>query len=186
MTRSPASLPLARLAGEGICSWGDHIIQLTWKEHFGFVIDGDTMERKEAFPFQTHTGEGWGITSDDKHLIVSDGSPYLHFWDPVTKHEVRRVEVKDPQGHPLHRLNELEYHAGSVFANIWYDDRIAQIDAQTGQVLRFLDFSTLYPKHQRPHGSDCFNGIARDPASGLWYLTGKLWDKMYVVDISGL
>ncbi len=47
---------------------------------------------------RTKTGQGWGITSDGSSLIVSDGSEYLFFWDPVTMKETRRIEVRCIEG----------------------------------------------------------------------------------------
>lgn len=161
--------------------WGDSIIQLTWRERAGFVYDLETFALRRTFPYKTFTGEGWGITHDGRHLIVSDGSPLLFFWDPETLEEVRRVTVHDAGGAAVPRVNELEYVDGVVLANLWYDDRIIRVDPATGEVLEWIDFSSLYPKAQRDRIADCFNGIAFRPDTGTYFVTGKKWPLVYEV-----
>ena len=154
----------AKFFGEGITLWRDSVLQLTWKAKTGFVYDRETLKETGRFRYDTHTGEGWGLTHDGERLIVSDGSHILHFWDPERPgHEVReRLVVTDPHdkiGLPSHRgrgpklkkgpngevglLNELEWFRGTVLANIWYSDHIVQIDPDTGVVLAAWDFSDL-------------------------------------------
>ena len=131
--------------------------------------------------YSTKTNQGWGIDHDEanKRLIVSDGSSWLFFWDPETFAETGRVEVTD-RGKPVTRLNELEMVGGELLANIWYSDAIARIDLETGNVIGWIDFATLRPKSTRGR-EDVFNGIAHDPSTGLTYVTGKLWPKLYKV-----
>ena len=202
--------------GEGIALWRDSVLQLTWKRKTGFVYDRETLEETSRFAYDTHTGQGWGLTHDGARLIVSDGSHFLHFWDPERPgHEVRdRLAVTDPDnrigaasagsekrraaGHTpqfkrgpngeVGLLNELEWFRGTVLANIWYDDRIVQIDPDTGVVLAAWDFSDLQLKSREWHkGQDCLNGIAvLDEDSGELLLTGKLWRRAYRVKVDAL
>ena len=111
------------LFGEGITPWGNHIIQLTWKEHVALVYDRQTLQQTGRFEYE---GEGWGLTQDGRHLIMSDGSPVLKFLDPETFQVVRRLTVRS-NGQRVRRLNELEYIQGSIFANVWQRDYIARI-----------------------------------------------------------
>eukprot|EP00041_Stephanoeca_diplocostata_P008862 m.132866 g.132866 ORF g.132866 m.132866 type:complete len:194 (-) comp17511_c0_seq12:368-949(-) len=161
----------------------DTIIMLTWREHKVLLFDADTLSIKETKEFDTFTGEGWGITHDGTQLIISDGSHWLHFWDPVTLEETRRIEVYHPvDGRHETRLNELEYIPGAnvVLANVWYKDYIVAINPATGEVVRTLDFTKLLKSSQRHGGEDCFNGIAFNATAGdELYLTGKWWGHVF-------
>jgi glutaminyl-peptide cyclotransferase len=171
--------------GEGIAvvpdpnnRWGgDRIVQLTWRNKKGFVYKKDTFTLLEEFTYPT---EGWGITYDGTRLIYSDGTATLRFLDPNTLAMTGRIEVRD-QGRPVRDLNELEYIEGSVFANVWLTDEIVVLDPKTGQVTGRLDLSTLYP---RPENSeDVLNGIAWIPESKHLLVTGKLWPKIYEIEL---
>jgi glutaminyl-peptide cyclotransferase len=113
---------------------------------------------------------------------MSDGSATIRFRDPQTFGVTREIEVKD-NGMPLAMLNELEYIDGEIWANIWYDDRIARISPADGKVLGFIDLSTLYPKSAR--GSEAvLNGIAYDAAAKRLFVTGKNWPQLYEIEVS--
>lgn len=197
------TLKVTRLAkrhfGEGITLFKDKIIQLTWRENTGFVYKKDTFTLLQEFTYPT---EGWGITHDGKRLIYSDGTTTLRFLDPNTFTETRRIEVRD-QGRPVQSLNELEYvapppsgvidsqpgaagpqgfEAGpQIFANVWPTDQIVVIDPKTGQVTGRLDLSKLYP---RPEDSEAvLNGIAWIPETNHLLVTGKLWPKVYEIEL---
>ncbi|GAB9471397.1 Wd40/yvtn repeat-like-containing domain [Globisporangium polare] len=179
----------SELFGEGVTLTKDsgELVMLTWKSRKGFVFqagggneaNGFTLERE--FEFSTVTGEGWGIDSDGTHLIVSDGSANLLFWDPNTMTEVRRVEVTF-QGHPIARLNELEVAKGFLYANIWYEKLIAKIDLASGDIVAVFDCNAL--ADALTTGDDqgaVLNGIAYDGDEDVFYLTGKLWNAVYKV-----
>lgn len=158
---------------EGCTVWKDQIIQLTWKAGKGFVYDKDTFDIQSEFDYH---GEGWGLTHDGQRLIMSDGTSYLRFLDPQTLEETERIQVID-RGEPVTRLNELEWIRDQVWANVWQTPRVARIDAETGEVLGWVDFSGL--TQQQPRG--VLNGIAvRDQRV---FVTGKRWDAMYEVEI---
>jgi glutamine cyclotransferase len=163
--------------GEGIALHGDRIYQLTWKERLGIVYDRQTMAPVSSFRY---TGEGWGLTTDGTHLILSDGSANLRFLSLETFEVVRRVSVHAGQ-RPVDKLNELEYVEGEIYANIWYSDRIARISPKTGEVLGWLDLSSLYPANRRPK-EHVLNGIAYDAAAKKLYVTGKNWPRLYEIE----
>jgi glutamine cyclotransferase len=167
--------------GEGITVWGDRLFQLTWKNQVGYIYHKDTFERLGTFTYPT---EGWGITHDGEKLIMSDGSDTLYFWNPDTLAEVGRVRVYDANG-PVARLNELEYIDGEVWANIWQTDRIARIDPATGQVRGWVDLSNLLPPEDRRGDKpvDVLNGIAYDAKTGRLFVTGKLWPKVFEIEV---
>jgi glutamine cyclotransferase len=167
-----------RYFGEGIAVFGDRVIQLTWKSQTGFVYDKTTFHLLREFKYE---GEGWGLTQDGKQLIMSDGTAALRFLDPNTFAETRRITVRDEEG-PVDQLNELEFIDGRIFANIWTSDSIAIIAPDTGRVAAWLDLSALYP---RPAGSEAvLNGIAYLPQSHHLLITGKLWPKLYEIELS--
>ena len=166
--------------GEGIAIFGDKLYQLTWQENTGYIYDKDSFELLDTW---TYPGEGWGLTTDGQQLIMSDGTNVLRFLDPSTLAETRRVEVLDPQGRALTNLNELEYVNGEVYANIWQTDWIARIDPATGQIRGLIDLRGLLPAEDRTQPVDVLNGIAYDPASDHLFVTGKLWPKLFEIDL---
>lgn len=159
---------------EGLTLWRDRLIQLTWTSGMAFVYDLKTFERVGSFPY---AGEGWGLTHDAEHLIMSDGSNTLQRLDPETYQVIERLDVFDQRA-PAPLLNELEYVDGQLWANIFGQDRIARIDPLSGDVLSWLDFAGI-PPHRKVSPSAVMNGIAFDADSGRIFVTGKLWPKMY-------
>ena len=144
---------------EGMTIFGDRIYQLTYKSGRGFVYDLRTLAPVDSF---SYTGEGWGLTHDAHHLIMSDGSATLRFLDPATYQVVRRVEVKEGNA-PLYSLNELEYVNGELLANIWQTDWIARIDPETGQLKGWIDLRGLLPATLRTAARTCSTGSPTIP-----------------------
>ncbi len=165
--------------GEGLAIVGDRIIQLTWRSQVGFVYDKATFEQIDQFTYPT---EGWGLTYDGNHLIMSDGSSFLYFLDPDTFQRTHQVQVIGPGG-PIRRLNELEYINGEVFANVWKTDRIARIEPETGHLLAWIDLEGLLAPEDRTGSEDVLNGIAYDPGEQRLFVTGKLWPKVFEIEL---
>lgn len=168
-----------RLFGEGLTIRGDRAYQLTWQSGLGIVYDVATFEILETFRYD---GEGWGLTHDGTHLILSDGTAVLRFFDPENYEQVRRLAVRDGDVE-LARLNELEYVRGEVWANVWYEDRIARISPTDGSVLGWIDLTDLYPSWQRASRDEVLNGIAFDAETQRLFVTGKNWPKLYEIRI---
>lgn len=172
---------LARdLFGEGITRWQDQLLQLTWKNRQAIVYDLNTFKEIQRF---TYEGEGWGLTNDGESLIMSDGTDTLRFIHPTTFAVKRRLLVRDGTRR-ISKLNELEFVDGEIFANIWYEDRIARISPSTGQVLAWIDLSSLYPLAQRPHRDAVLNGIAYDAKEKRLFVTGKDWPKLFEIQVT--
>jgi glutamine cyclotransferase len=164
--------------GEGITVYGDEIVQLTWKSRVGFVYDKESFEKLSEFNYNS---QGWGITHDGESLIMSDGTATLHFLDPETFEEISTVAVHDDDG-PVTQLNELEYIQGNVYANVWYTDLIAIIDPQSGQVIGWIDLTGLL-KPEDSAGANVLNGIAYDVENDRLFVTGKLWPKLFEIEL---
>ena len=171
-----------RYFGEGITWWKNRIIQLTWTSGTGFIYHPETFEKLEEFTYST---QGWGLTHDNKRLIMSDGTDTLYFLDPDTFQEIGRIQVKY-QDKPVTNLNELEYINGEIFANVWQADLIARISPQTGRVLSWIDLTGLLETQSRSpsYGSeDVLNGIAYDELEDRLFVTGKLWPKLFEIEL---
>ena len=161
--------------GEGVTLWGDKLIQLTWRSKVGFVYDKDNLSLLTEFAYPT---EGWGLTHDGTHLIMSDGTQTLYFLEPDTFKELGRLEVHDKDV-PITNLNELEYIQGEIYANVWPTNRIARISPETGQVLGWLDLKGLLREEERSPRCGVLNGIAYDVKHDRLFITGKNWPKLF-------
>ncbi len=162
--------------GEGLAQVGDELLMLTWQAERGLVFDIDTFEQTRAFRYR---GQGWGLCHDDERLIMSNGSETLTFRDPATFEEIGAVRVT-LRGHPLDQLNELECVGALVYANVYQDDYLVIIDPSTGRVTHQIDAADLLTP-QESRSVDVLNGVAYDPDGDTFYITGKLWPKMFEV-----
>lgn len=166
---------------EGSCVLDGILYILTWNEETCFVYDLATMTPLANIRY---SGEGWGITTDGRNLIMSDGSSRISFRDPSTFEVLRTVDVM-LDGKKLNFINELEYIDGMIWANVYLTDRIAIIDPSDGKVVSLLDLADLYPVRERIPGADVLNGIAYDKSTGKIYVTGKLWPKLFEISVFG-
>ena len=162
--------------GEGLTIFQDKIYQLTWLSGVGFVYDLDGLDRVSEFHYN---GEGWGLTHDQRSLIMSDGSNRLRFLDPKGFKVERSIEVFY-QGQALTNLNELEYINGEIFSNVWHKDLIARIDPATGRLLGIIDLTGL-GAGLGLGPEDVLNGIAYLPGSDCLLVTGKRWPLIFKI-----
>jgi glutamine cyclotransferase len=162
---------------EGLAVMGSQAFQLTWQNHKAFVYDADTFQLKKEF---TYEGEGWGLTSDGKSLVMSDGTSRIRFLDPATFAVTRVIEVTR-EGKPVDRLNELEFIQGEIFANVWQTDDVVRIDPATGHVRGVIDFAGLLAPQDRRPDTDVLNGIAYDADGDRLFVTGKRWPRIFEV-----
>jgi glutaminyl-peptide cyclotransferase len=169
----------AKYFGEGLTDWQSQLIQLTWQSHLGFVYDRFSFRTLRTF---TSPWEGWGLTHDSRHLILSDGTSVLHLLDPSTFKAVGKIQVT-ADGQPVLNLNELEYIRGEIYANIWETNRIARISPSTGKVIGWIDLSGLRPPSVEQNGNAVLNGIAYDSEHDRLFVTGKLWPNLYEIKL---
>jgi glutamine cyclotransferase len=176
------NLPLSMLYfGEGITFFGNRLFQLTYHNGVAFVYDPVTLQQKpETFHYN---GEGWALTHDSKHVIMSDGTAALRFLDPVTFSEQSRLVVREG-GRPLANVNELEYIDGEIWANVWMTERIARIDPRSGQVNSWVDLTGLRQRAGCTEDCDVLNGIAYDAARKRIFVTGKRFPKLFQIAVS--
>jgi glutamine cyclotransferase len=166
--------------GEGLTIFRGKIYQLTWLSKKGFVYNLRSFRQIGEFPYDT---EGWGLTHDDTSLIMSDGTNKIRYIDPVSFGVTRTIEVY-AGGEGVVNLNELEYVKGDIFVNIWHSPRIARVDARSGQVLAWIDLTSIVSKEQ--HGEEAvLNGIAYDKAGDRLFVTGKNWSKLFEIKVEG-
>lgn len=165
---------------EGITVFRNELWVLTWQENTVYVIEPDTFKYLRQYRYE---GEGWGLTHDDTHLIMSDGSNVLKFIDPDGFKVVRKLEVTS-EGRPVEMLNELELTPDGIFANIYQTDRIARISPKSGKVTGWLDCSGLRKQLPPPHKAEVLNGIALDKKTGRFWITGKWWPRIFEVKIT--
>jgi glutaminyl-peptide cyclotransferase len=168
----------AQYFGEGIVNWKTEIVGLTWKHQTGFIYDLATFKVKRQF---TYPGEGWALTQNGKHIIMSDGTEYLRFLNPGDLKEVSRLKVTY-EGRPLKNLNELEWVEGEIYANVWLTDNIVRINPTTGAVVGLIDLTSLGPLSGKSNDTDdTLNGIAYDAAAKRLFVTGKRWKRLFEI-----
>jgi glutaminyl-peptide cyclotransferase len=175
---SKAKLDKTIYFGEGIIQFNQKIYQLTYKNQACFVYDATTFKKINTYYFAN--AEGWGLTTDGKHIIMSDGTNQLtYFTDSFTV--VKKVNVTE-DGYAAEHLNELEYINGYIYANVWTTDKIVKIDANTGNIVAKLDISSLKEQAKAAYpGANETNGIAYEPTSGKILVTGKNWPFFYQI-----
>lgn len=191
---------------EGLTYVNGLLFMLTWKNKVVYIYDPESLKLVGRRLIQTHNGEGWGITTDGRQLIVSDGSEYITFYkipevkkdEPISTNlyetnldneqsleKIRSLRIYDPVNtRSVKNINELEYVNGYIFANIWYQDIILQISPDTGRIVERYDLSKIFPTNRRNVNADCLNGIAYNAKDQSFLITGKLWSKYFHINFT--
>lgn len=164
---------------EGSVILGDKLYILTWTNKVVFIYDANTLEYRSTYSYPR---EGWGLTTEGKSLISSDGSSRIYFLTPELKFE-RSINVT-LNGRAVRYLNELEWIDGRIWANVYTTDTIVIINPDTGIVEATVDCEGLLPERLRTSDTDVLNGIAVD-SEGRIFLTGKNWPELYEVKLVG-
>lgn len=177
-----AELDRDKYFGEGITVLDGRIFQLTYRSKTGFVYDENTFEKIQEFIIPSK--EGWGLTTDGQLLIMSDGTDQLTFLDPVSLAVTKKVSVKE-NGYAKTRLNELEYVNGYVYANVWMTNEIVKINPSHGEVVGKIDLTSFANDAKNVFSNSLeMNGIAYHPERKSFFITGKLWPKIYEIRIA--
>ncbi len=170
----------ASLFGEGITLYKDRIYEVTWQNKVGFIYDRATFNLINKIYYPT---EGWGLTTIDDRIVMSDGTDVLYFYEPEMFTVVSKLEVYDNRN-KIDSLNELEYINGEIWANIWMTDQIARIDPVSGKVKSYIDLKGLLKDSDRTPETDVLNGIAYDKEQNRIFVTGKKWPKLFEIRIT--
>jgi glutamine cyclotransferase len=167
-----------RFFGEGITLVDDKIYQLTWNENTCFVYDKENFNLIKSFFYE---GQGWGITYDGEYIIMSDGSNKLYFRDK-TSFEIKKIINVTYNNLPVNNINELEFIKKYIFANIWYEDKIAVINKDNGKVIYWIDFKDI-SKNFKDREGNVLNGIAFNQEKDTLFITGKRWNKVFEIKL---
>lgn len=171
--------------GEGITIFNNRLYQLTWQSHIVYMYDINNIDK----PVKTFKWpyDGWGLTNNGKHLIISDGTAVLYFVNPDDFRLLSTIRVADNSG-PVNYLNELEYIDGFVYANVYETDLIVKINPESGQVVGKMDLSGLeekfFPNQVPPGRGLVLNGIAYDSTAKRMFITGKQWPKLFELKLN--
>jgi glutamine cyclotransferase len=196
-----AQLDREKYFGEGIVFLHGKVYELTYTTRTGFIYDAKTFNKLGEFTFPMK--EGWGMTTDGKYLIMSDGTSNIDYFDPDTTHPeqvkivyddsttatktlpsfrlARVLGVTDNNG-PVSNINELELIKGYLYANQWLTNYILKIDPESGKVVGRLKMDSLVTDARNKYGeAESLNGIAYDSTTGKILVTGKLWPTIYEI-----
>ena len=171
----------AEYFGEGITVFRNRIFQLTWRTQVGFVYSRATFQALRRFHY---SGEGWGLANDGKQVYMSDGTAQIRCLDPASLRELRRITVHDGS-RVIAMLNELECVGGEIYANVWQTNRIVRFRPSDGAVMGWIDASGLLTADDQREPVDVLNGIAYDAVGKRLFVTGKLWPKLFEVQLVG-
>ena len=166
---------------EGLTWLGGKLFLATWRSGKMLVLDQDLRQIDQW----SYRGQGWGLTNDDHHLIMSNGTRYLQFLEPVGGQQVKALAIHE-NGRPLLLINELEWVDGYIFANLWLQLRIVVINLEKAEVVAHMDVSSLYQDSRNSANIDWPNGIAYHPERGTLFITGKNWPWIYEISYPNL
>jgi len=169
----------AEFFGEGITLFGNKIVQLTWQSGKGFVYNLDDFRLLREF---SYTGEGWGLTTNGSEILMSDGTDEIRVLDGNTLRDKRWLRVHDGRI-AITQLNELEMVEGEIFANVWHTNRIARISPLDGTVTGWIDLTGILSPIYRLDEEAVLNGIAYDPVRKRLFVTGKLWPRLFEIQV---
>lgn len=167
--------------GEGLAAWKDELVSLTWHDGIAHRWNARTLKPVGE---NRYTGEGWGLASDGRSLILGDGSATLRFLDPVSFAERRRIGVHLPDGRAVDQVNELEVVDGAILANVWHTRFLLRIDSADGRITGIADLGALVAEVHAANPEAVLNGIAWDPVGKRLFVTGKLWPTVFEVKLT--
>ena len=166
---------------EGICEIGGKIYQMTWQQHIVYVYDAKTFKLEKQLQWPS---EGWGMTSDGKQLIISDGSSHIYYINPSDFSVAKTLNITNDYG-PLSQLNELEYVDGFIYANVWMTESIVKIDPATSKVVKTYDLTGIRSQNGvAENKDDVLNGIAFNKETGNFVVTGKNWPSTFEIRLT--
>jgi glutamine cyclotransferase len=172
------TIPVPDIFAEGCARMDSSLVQLSWREQGAPVYRFPSLELRSSL---SYSGEGWGLTADSALFYMSNGSDTLYARDK--RFAIRKKIPVTFMGKPLQLLNELEYVKGLIYANVWYSDSIFVIQPRTGVVIRLIDCTSLVAQNAAPSNQNVLNGIAYNPETRIFYITGKRWRYIFEVKL---
>jgi glutaminyl-peptide cyclotransferase len=167
--------------GEGITILNNKLYQLTYRAQKGYVYDLSNFAVTDSFTYRSK--EGWGLTNDGTHLIMSNGTHELIWIDPSDFSEIKKTEVANNQG-LINYLNELEFINETIYANVYTTSMIVQIEPETGKVLSEIKLDGILNMYTNPSDTiDYLNGIAYDAQRDRIFITGKWWPRIFQINL---
>lgn len=167
--------------GEGLTKLNGKYFVLTYKENKMYVIDPKTLEITNTIKYE---GEGWGLTTDGKNLVMSDGSDQITFRNPDNMSVTKKIDVTF-EGKKIEKINELEWVNGLIYANVWYTDVILAINPDNGKVEKWYNMAGIQFKlDHTDKNTNTLNGIAYDVVNKKFYITGKNWSNIFEVKLN--
>lgn len=163
---------------EGLTVLNNEVYVLTWQENTLLVLDAKTLLKKRELHY---SGEGWGLTNNGTHLIMSDGSDTVYFRHPTTFKVEREIKIRSDKK-PVKQINELEYAEGFLWANVWQSPVILKINPNNGKIIGLYNIEDLVKDHSSGRDEKVLNGIAYDPQHKAYWVTGKLWPTRYLIE----
>ena len=173
----------ARIFAEGLTKFENRLYLLTWRRGELYLLNPKTLKTQSVIHYP---GEGWGLTHSGEFFIRSDGSRTLKIHHSQDFRQIGQVELNSAffKLHPRNtQLNELEFVKGKLWANVWQTPYILQIDLDSKTVTGVLDLSALIRQSGGDNYRKTLNGIAYDASRDAFWITGKYWNKRYLIDI---
>ena len=170
-----------KIFGEGITILDNKVYQLTYQNNEGYIYNADNFNKEKTIPYYK-TMEGWGLTNDGKNLYMTDSSERISILDPNTFKEVDHVNVYT-NGSKIKEVNELEWVDGKIYGNIYQKNAIAIINPKNGAVEAVINLADLEKQITKLPDTDVLNGIAYNPKTKTFFVTGKNWNKMFEIKI---
>ena len=166
--------------GEGSTIIDDKIYLLTWKSKKGFIYNEKSFEYISEFNYSPEIFEGWGLTSFENELILSNGTDKIYFIDSNNLSDYKR-KISVVGFNKLYKnLNELEYINGFIYANVWHENFILKINPKNGIVEGKLILKEICDKYNK---NGVLNGIAYNRKNKTILITGKFWPEIFEIKI---
>ena len=165
---------------EGLAVNDRFIVQTTWKERKIFVYDRATFVLLNILFFDD---EGWGLCRDGDFFIMSNGTSKISIYALKDWKKIRDIDVTY-KGHHVEYLNDLECVGDSVYVNVWGSNAMVRFNKVSGEVNGIIDASSLLTSDEKKilGKEDVLNGIAYNPITKTFWITGKRWPWLFEVD----
>lgn len=154
------------------------IVQLAGPEGMALLYDPETLDTAGELEVS-----GWGICSDGTLIYSTLGTPFIDMRDAQTN-ELIFSGLITVQGSLVDKLSELECVGDYIYATIMRTNFIVQIDKRNGVVVAVIDAVNLLTDAERSELNqtyDVLNGIAYNPDTDTFLVTGRRWPKLFEV-----